>query len=32
MNPYLNGIMALSQLTPDQFDTGMQMQLNRAKP
>jgi len=24
MNPYLNGIMALSQLTPEQFDTGMQ--------
>jgi len=24
MNPYLSGIMALSQLTPEQFDTGMQ--------
>ena len=24
MNPYLGGIMALSQLTPEQFDTGMQ--------
>jgi hypothetical protein len=24
MNPYLNGIMALSQLTPEQFDIGMQ--------
>lgn len=24
MNPYLNGIMALSQLTPEQFDMGMQ--------
>jgi len=24
MNPYLSGIMALSQLSPDQFDMGMQ--------
>jgi len=24
MNPYLGGIMALSQLTPEQFDIGMQ--------
>jgi len=24
MNPYLSGIMALSQLTPEQFDIGMQ--------
>lgn len=24
MNPYLSGIMALSQLSPEQFDTGMQ--------
>ena len=34
MNPYLSGIMALSQLTPEQFDTGMQrfQQLQGMQP
>ena len=34
MNPYLGGIMALSQLTPEQFDTGMQRfeRINAMQP
>jgi hypothetical protein len=34
MNPYLNGIMALSQLTPEQFDTGRQrfQQIQQMQP
>lgn len=34
MNPYLSGIMALSQLSPEQFDMGMQrfQQIQQMQP